>query len=81
MIPSEGGGDVPFSPEYLLLSGEEGSNEPSIHGLGDMDSPGAIKPVLQAHKCKTCVRSPILLAPKTLVQDIVVGRQVGHASR
>ena len=80
MIPSEGEGDIPSSPGYLLLIGEESSVESSIQDLRDMDPSGAIKPVSRACECKICVRSPVLLS-QSPAQDVMGGHHVEHAIR
>ena len=72
MIPSEGEGDIPSSPGYLLLIGEESSVESSIQDLRDVDPSGTIKPILRPCECKICARSPVLLASQTLAQEVVI---------
>lgn len=81
MIPSEGEGDIPSSPGYLLLIGEESSVESSIQDLRDMDPSSTIKPVLRACECKICARSPALFASQTLAQEVVVSHQVEPTPR
>ncbi|KAF9653054.1 hypothetical protein BDM02DRAFT_3108173 [Thelephora ganbajun] len=81
MIPSEGEGDIPSSPGYLLLIGEESSVGSSVQDLRDMDTSGAIKPVSRACECKICARSPVLLASQTPAQEIIGGHQVQPTPR
>jgi hypothetical protein len=81
MIPSEGEGDIPSSPGYLLVIGEESSAESSIRDLRDMDPLGTIKPISRTCECTICARSPVLLASQTPAQEIVGGHQVEPTSR
>lgn len=71
MIPSEGEGDIPSSPGYLLLIGEESSVESNIQDLTDTGPSGPIKPVSRACECKICARSPVLLASQNPAQDTI----------
>lgn len=81
MIPSEGEGDIPSSPGYMLVIGEESSVESSIQDIRDMDLSGAVKPFSRACECKICARSPVLLASQTPAQEIVGGHQVEPTPR
>jgi len=84
MIPSEGEGDIPSSPGYLLLIGEESSVESSIQDLKEMNPSAAIKPVPRVCACKICVRSPVLRASRTPapdIPDIVGGHQAEPTPR
>ena len=81
MIPSEGEGDIPSSPGYVLLIGEESSVESSIQDVRDMDPSGTIKSVLRACECKICARSPVLLASQTPAQEVVGGHQIEPTPR
>ena len=81
MIPSEDEGDIPSSPGYLLLTSEESSTESDIQDVADTDPPGAIEPALRTCECKVYARSPILLASRTLPQEIMGTYQVDPAPR
>ena len=81
MIPSEGEGDIPSSPGYLLLIGEESSVESSIQDLRDMDPSGTIKPISRTCGCKICARSPVLHASQIPAQEVVDGHQVEPTPR
>jgi len=81
MIPSEGEGDIPSSPGYLLLIGEESSVESSIQDPRDMDPSGTIKPVPRTCECKICARSPVIHASQTPAQETVGGQQVEPTPR
>lgn len=81
MIPSEGEGDIPSSPGYLLLIGEESSVESSIHDFKDMGPSGLIKPLSRACECKICARSPFPLTSQSLAQEIIGDHQIESAPR
>lgn len=81
MIPSEGEGDIPSSPGYLLLIGEESSVESSIQDLKDMDPSGAIKPISRTCACKICARSPVLHTSQTPALEIAGGHQAEPTPR
>ena len=81
MIPSEGEGDIPSSPGYLLLIGEESSVESNLQDLGDMDQSVTIKPVPPACECKICARLPVPLASQAPAQEIMGGHQVDPTPR
>lgn len=71
MIPSEGEGDIPSSPGYLLLIGEESSVESSIQDLKDAGPLGPINPVSRSCECKICARSPVLLPSQIPAQEVI----------
>jgi hypothetical protein len=81
MIPSEGEGDIPSSPGYLLLIGEESSVESSIHDLKDAGPLGPIKSVSRACECKICARSPVPLVSQSPAQEIMGDHRVEPAPR
>lgn len=81
MIPSEGEGDIPSSPGYLLLIGEESSVESSIQELRNMDPLGTLKPVSRTCECKICARSPVIHISQTPAQEIVGGHQAEPTPR
>lgn len=71
MIPSEGEGDIPSSPGYLLLIGEENSIEAGIQDLKDTGPLDPAEPVSRACECKICARSPILPVSQSPAQEII----------
>lgn len=81
MIPSEGEGDIPSSPGYLLLIGEESSVESSVQDLKDAGPLGPIKPVSRTCECKICARSPVPLTSKNPAQEVIGDHRVVLAPR
>jgi len=81
MIPSEGEGDIPSSPGYLLLIGEESSVESNVQDPRDLDTPGTVKSISRACECKICARPPTLPPSQTPAQEIVNGHQADPTPR
>ena len=81
MIPSEGEGDIPSSPGYLLLIGEESSIDSSVQDLRDINPSGTMKPLSRACGCKICARSPVLSESQNPAQEIMRGHKVEPVPR